>query len=61
MLNNSDKKVDVIFKTFNKSIELSEVKVDEQRGNFIIKSLPEEYAKELKKGYSAVAMDKAVI
>lgn len=53
--------MDVIFKTFNKSIELSEVKVDEQRGNFIIKSLPEEYAKELKKGYSAVGMDKAVI
>jgi hypothetical protein len=37
--------VDCIFKAFNKNVELNDLKMDEERGNFIIKSVPEEYAK----------------
>lgn len=40
-MNNSNQQIDSIFKTFNKNIEMSEVKIDPTRGNFIIKSLPE--------------------
>ena len=39
-MNNSNKDIEALFKTFNKNIELSDLKVDSQRGNFIMKSLP---------------------
>lgn len=45
MLNNSEKKVESIFKTFSKNMETSDIKVDLERGNFIIKAAPNDYAK----------------
>jgi hypothetical protein len=41
LMNNSNRHIEAIFKTFNKNIEMSEVKVDPTRGNFVIRSLPE--------------------
>lgn len=45
MLNNSEKRVESIFKTFSRNMEISDIKVDIDRGNFIIKAAPNDYAK----------------
>ena len=47
LLNNTQKGIECIFETFSKNVEPTDIKIDPIRGNFVIKSLPLEYAKDM--------------
>ena len=61
LLNNTEKTIECIFKTFHKMIESNEVKVDPTIGNFIIKSLTPEYAKEMLQCCSSILVEKTEV
>jgi hypothetical protein len=53
--NNSSKNVNILFKTFNRNIEMTDIKIDNERNIFIAKSSPSDFAKEIRSCISEIS------